>query len=189
MNLVTQAAKDAVLNATAQELELRVAQFNARPASADACTPTRVDLSEIAIQQAVSQCGEFATIGQIIRALGGHPITTLPSEEAKIRHWLDVAGWERVKKIIGGARVWGYARPASTSPLDEFSTAPSTSLARLMQSQALAKSSHADLVNGTWTFKVSPPTLAGAGDYVLVPAQQVREALEADRLASLTVTS
>ena len=82
-------------------------------ASAHACTYYGPGITVAGIQHAVNQCGEFATIGQIIAALGLNPVTMSPSFEANIRAWLDNAGWERVKKQVNGARVWGYERPAA----------------------------------------------------------------------------
>ena len=84
-------------------------------ASADACTnhhpaPTNAD-----IEWAVSLCGEFVTIGQIITGLDLNPITTPPAVEANIRTWLDNAGWDRVKRTSGGVRAWGYEKPAGTN--------------------------------------------------------------------------
>lgn len=83
------------------------------PASADVCTDACQAITAARIESVISQCGEFATIGQIIGDLGVNPCTSPPAFDARIRGWLDRAGWQRVKKTIGGARVWVYERPAA----------------------------------------------------------------------------
>ncbi|MDH6185508.1 hypothetical protein [Polaromonas sp. CG_23.6] len=83
---------------------------------AHVCTDNCPTITAARIESVIRQCGEFATIGQIIGDLGVNPHTSSPAFEARIRFWLDRAGWQRVKKTIGGARVWGYVRPATLDP-------------------------------------------------------------------------
>lgn len=90
---------------------------SAIPNRAHVCTNKRPahipSVSDAGIAYAVSQCGEFITVSQIIMALGLDPSTLPASVESNIRAWLDDAGWERVKKNTGGARAWGYVKRAS----------------------------------------------------------------------------
>ena len=83
------------------------------PARADACTNLGPAITQAGIQHVVSQCGDFVTLGYIVTALGGHPKTMTRAMELKVRNWLDEAGWELVMKMVGGMRVWGYARPST----------------------------------------------------------------------------
>ena len=82
-------------------------------ASAHVCTNRHPAPTNADIEHAVGHYGEFVTFGQVIMALGLDRYTLPVSLEIKIRTWLDDAGWERVKKQINGARVWGYERPAA----------------------------------------------------------------------------
>ena len=51
------------------------------------------------------------TIGQLVQALGVDVAKAPPGLQGQISAWLKHEGWEHLKRMIGGVRVWRYHRP------------------------------------------------------------------------------
>ena len=54
----------------------------------------------------------FVTLAQLVQALGVDVAKAPNGLQQQISAWLKHQGWEHLKKMIGGVRVWRYHRPA-----------------------------------------------------------------------------
>lgn len=61
---------------------------------------------------------DFVTISQLTLALGLDAAKSNAALESQIRSWLDHEGWLRSKRMINGARAWGYTRPDNWPPFE-----------------------------------------------------------------------
>lgn len=83
------------------------------------------------IGSVVNELTEFVTISQLVVALGVDAAKSNAALEGQVRGWMDHEGWTRKKRMIQGARAWGYERPIDwprPEPQEPLEAAPGPSV-------------------------------------------------------------